>query len=251
MSQTMEWHVKETFTFHSDFGCVKDVKSINVQANWECEQLLEELHIHGIYHIMAKVQFDREASTQPWMGTMIEHVDLMEDEGYFEYALPFRLELPMMEVKSLRVEDIQTTCGNAFDIAWQVMCVYDEMTTTTVTSHEKILLEEMAESSEKNIMEIGKEKAVERVMDGSTKEMAEAVAEEVVKEVAEDLPEATDREETEKIAVKMVNEKEEEPVEERLEEYMDEGRQESTEFLFHLEDGYRKQSFALNKVREK
>ena len=246
LSQTMEWHVKETFTFPSDFGCVKDVKSINVQANWECEQLLEELHIHGIYHIMAKVQFDREAGTQPWMGTMIEHVDLMEDEGYFEYALPFRLELPMMEVKSLRIEDIQTTCGNAFDIAWQVMCVYDEMTTTTVTSHEKILLEETAESPEKNTMEIGKEKAVERVMEGEAKEMAEAVAEDLP------VPEATAREETEKMAVKMMNEKEEEeePVEERLEEYMDEGRQESTEFLFHLEDGYRKQSFVLNKVRD-
>ena len=250
MSQTMGWNVKETFAFPSDFGCVKDVKLINVQANWECEQLLEGLHVHGIYHIVAKVQFNKEERAQPRVGTMIEHVDLMEDEGYFEYALPFRMELPMMEVKSLRVEDIQTTCGDAFDIAWQVMCVYDEMTTTVITDHEKLLIEEAAQSLEKNVVEMGKEQVVEQIAERSAEEMAQAVVQEKMEEAAEDLPEAFAWEPTENIAVKMEDEKEEELVEERPEEYMDEGRQESTDFLFHLEDGYRKESFALNKVRE-
>ena len=244
LSQTMEWHVKETFTFPNDFGCVNDVKLINVQANWECEQLLEELHVHGIYHIMAKVQFDRQARVRPGIGTLIEHVDLMEDEGYFEYALPFRLELPMMELKSLRVEDIQTTCGDAFDIAWQVMCVYDEITTTNVTDHEKIFIEKAVESSGKNVQEIHNQKVAEDVMESSVKEIIEAVVETIPQEVVEIAEEVPD-----KIAVKMADEWNEELIEERAEECMDESKQDSTEFLFHLEDGYRKESFALNKVR--
>ncbi len=53
----------------------------------------------------------------------------------------------------------------------------------------------------------------------------------------------------EKAAVNMEEEVVEELIEERAEEYLDESRPESTEFLFHLEDGYRKETFALNKVR--
>lgn len=265
MSQTMDWHVRETFTFPNDFGCVKDVKLINVQANWECEQLPEELRIQGIYHIMARVEFDRQKHARPEMGTLIEHVDVMEDEGYFEYALPFRLELPKMELKSLRVEDIQTTCGDAFDIAWQVMCVYDEITTTEVTDHEKIFIEKAVESSGKDIQEIRKEKVVEDVMESSVKEMIEVMAENIPENIPEEIPEEVTEEAAEnrvdeiteeiteeiaeKIAVKVVDESHEELIEERDEEFMDESRQESTEFLFHLEDGYRKESFPLNKVR--
>lgn len=253
MSQTMDWHVKETFTFPHDFGCIKDVKLINVQANWECEQLSEEIHIQGIYHIMARVGFDRKKHAQPKMGTLIEHVDLLDDEGYFEYALPFRLELPKMELKSLRVEDIQTTCGDAFDIAWKVMCVYDEITTTSVTDHEKIFIEKAAESSEKNVQAAHKEKAAEVVLESSVKEIIEAaaekIAEEIAEEVAEHLADESSEEMAEKLAVKVADDMDDELIEERVEEYMDESRQESTEFMFQLEDGYRKESFTLNKVR--
>jgi hypothetical protein len=249
LSQTMDWHVKETFTFPNDFGCVKDVKLINVQANWECEQLPEELRIQGIYHIMARVEFDRKRHAHPEMGTLIEHVDLLDDEGYFEYALPFRLELPQMELKSLRVEDIQTTCGDAFDIAWQVMCVYDEITTTNVTDHEKIFIEKAVESSGKTMHEMHKEKVIEDVMESSVKEMVEAVADKITEEIAEDIVDVIAEEMAEKIAVKMADKRDEESIEEHVEEYIDESRPESTEFLFHLEDGYRKESFALNKVR--
>lgn len=260
MSQTMQWQVNETFTFPKDFGCVKDVKLVNVQPNWECEQLSEELLIQGIYHIMARVEFDRKTHAHSEMGTLIEHVDLLHDEGYFEYALPFRMELPKMEVKNLRVEDIQTTCGDAFDIAWQVMCVYDELTTTTVSDHEKIYIEKATESPEKQLQEIYNEKLTAEAMESSIKEIIESSVKEIIEVTAENVTEeitnhaaeeiADMREEiTEKVAMNMVEEAAEELVEDRAEEYIDESRPESTEFLFHLEDGYRKETFALNKVR--
>lgn len=264
LTQTMQWQVNETFTFPNDFGCVKDVKLINVQPNWECEQLSEELLIQGIYHIMARVEFDHKKHAHSEMGTLIEHVDLLDNEGYFEYALPFRMELPKMEVKNLRVKDIQTTCGDAFDIAWQVMCVYDEITTTNITDHEKIFIEKAAESSEKSIQVIHNEKVLEDVMESSVKEIIEVSAEKIVEKVADAVVEEAAKETiqeiaeeiaieiteeiADKIAVNMVDEVEE-LIEERVEEYIDESRPESTEFLFHLEDGYRKETFALNKVR--
>lgn len=248
MSQTMQWQVNETFTFPHDFGCVKDVKLINVQPNWECEQLSEELLIQGIYHIMARVEFDQKTHAHSEMGTLIEHVDLLDGEGYFEYALPFRMELPKMEVKNLRVEDIQTTCGDAFDIAWQVMCVYDELTTTNVSDHEKIFIEKAVESPEKHMQEIHNEKVIAEIMESNVKEIIEASAEEITEEVTEETAEVME-EMNEKVAVNMEEETVEELIEEHIEEYLDESRPESTEFLFHLEDGYRKETFALNKVR--
>ena len=131
LSLTKQWEVEELFTFPLELGCVKEGKKINVQVNWEAQELMGVIHIRGIYHITAKVRFGLERQEQFSAGTLIEHIDLEGDEGYFEYAIPFSLELPNGQLKDLRVEDIKTTCQDSLHIVWQVICVYDELTTTT------------------------------------------------------------------------------------------------------------------------
>ncbi|WP_431027349.1 hypothetical protein [Lysinibacillus sp. LZ02] len=210
MSQTMDWHVEEVFKFPLELGSVKEGKSINVRVNWEKEQLNNAIRIQGIYHITAKVQFGLEAQPQSAEGTFIEHIDLADDEGYFEYALPFRLELPNIELKDLRVEDIQTTCQDVLRIGWQVVCVYEELTVTDDVQDETLYIEEPK-------LEL-KESTNVKMKEESAPEIVEAFVES--------------------------------PMEQLVEEYVEETVKESTEFLFQLEDSYRKQSVPLNNIRQ-
>ena len=82
LSLTKQWEVEEVFTFPLELGCVKEEKKINVQVNWEAQELMEVIHIRGIYHITAKVRFGLERQVQFSAGTLIEHIDLEGDEGY-------------------------------------------------------------------------------------------------------------------------------------------------------------------------
>ena len=275
LSLTKQWEVEEVFTFPLELGCVKEEKKINVQVNWEAQELMEVIHIRGIYHITAKVRFGLERQVQFSAGTLIEHIDLEGDEGYFEYAIPFSLELPNAKLKDLRVEDIKTNCQDSLHVAWQVICVYDELTTTTDEVQQENYLEIPKVDIKEQIIEEMKaqakiEEMVEQKVQEQVKSMIEPIAESKVEPIAE-----------EKVAPKNeqnVEVKEEvwrQPVQEIVEEFIDESindesshetrndyvnesinriledrLDDSTAFIFQLEDSYRKQSVPLNKIRQ-
>ena len=279
LSLTKQWEVEEVFTFPLELGCVKEEKKINVQVNWEAQELMEVIHIRGIYHITAKVRFGLERQVQFSAGTLIEHIDLEGDEGYFEYAIPFSLELPNAKLKDLRVEDIKTNCQDSLHVAWQVICVYDELTTTTDEVQQENYLEIPKVDIKEQIIEEMKaqakiEEMVEQKVQEQVKQMIEPIAEEKVKQVVEPIAE-------EKIAPKKepnVEVKEEiwiQPVQQIVEELIEEStndesshetrndyvnesinrilehrEDDNTEFIFQLEDSYRKQSVPLNKIRQ-
>ncbi|MGM9945710.1 MAG: hypothetical protein ACI33M_12235 [Lysinibacillus sp.] len=267
MSLTKQWEVEEVFTFPLELGCVKEDKKINVQVNWEAKQLMEVIHIRGIYHITAKVRFGLERQAQFSPGTLIEHIDLEGDEGYFEYAIPFSLELPNVELKDLRVEDIKTTCQDSLHIAWQVICVYDELTTTTdevqkdnyleipkVDIKEQIMEEMKAQAKIEEMVEQKVKEKVEQIVEpiaeekvAPKKEQNVEVKEEVwvqpVQEIVEELiEESTNDESSHETRNDYVNESINRILEDRIDD--------STEFIFQLEDSYRKQSVPLNKIRQ-
>ena len=279
LSLTKQWEVEEVFTFPLELGCVKEEKKINVQVNWEAQELMEVIHIRGIYHITAKVRFGLERQVQFSAGTLIEHIDLEGDEGYFEYAIPFSLELPNAKLKDLRVEDIKTNCQDSLHVAWQVICVYDELTTTTDEVQQENYLEIPKVDIKEQIIEEMKAQAkiegmVEQKVQEQVKQMIEPIEEEKVKQIVEPIAE-------EKIAPKKepnVEVKEEiwiQPVQQIVEELIEEStndesshetrndyvnesinrilehrEDDNTEFIFQLEDSYRKQSVPLNKIRQ-
>ena len=291
LSLTKQWEVEEVFTFPLELGCVKEEKKINVQVNWEAQELMEVIHIRGIYHITAKVRFGLERQVQFSAGTLIEHIDLEGDEGYFEYAIPFSLELPNAKLKDLRVEDIKTNCQDSLHVAWQVICVYDELTTTTDEVQQENYLEIPKVDIKEQIIEEMKaqakiEEMVEQKVQEQVKQVVEPIAEEKVKQVVEPIAEEKVKQIVEPIAEKKIAPKKEpnvevkeeiwiQPVQQIVEELIEEStndesshetrndyvnesinrilehrEDDNTEFIFQLEDSYRKQSVPLNKIRQ-
>ena len=291
LSLTKQWEVEEVFTFPLELGCVKEEKKINVQVNWEAQELMEVIHIRGIYHITAKVRFGLERQVQFSAGTLIEHIDLEGDEGYFEYAIPFSLELPNAKLKDLRVEDIKTNCQDSLHVAWQVICVYDELTTTTDEVQQENYLEIPKVDIKEQIIEEMKaqakiEEMVEQKVQEQVKQMIEPIAEEKVKQVVEPIAEEKVKQIVEPIAEEKIAPKKEphvevkeqiwmQPVQQIVEELIEEStndesshetrndyvnesinrilehrEDDNTEFIFQLEDSYRKQSVPLNKIRQ-
>ena len=291
LSLTKQWEVEEVFTFPLELGCVKEEKKINVQVNWEAQELMEVIHIRGIYHITAKVRFGLERQVQFSAGTLIEHIDLEGDEGYFEYAIPFSLELPNAKLKDLRVEDIKTNCQDSLHVAWQVICVYDELTTTTDEVQQENYLEIPKVDIKEQIIEEMKaqakiEEMVEQKVQEQVKQMIEPIAEEKVKQVVEPIAEEKVKQIVEPIAEEKIAPKKEpnvevkeqiwmQPVQQIIEELIEEStndesshetrndyvnesinrilehrEDDNTEFIFQLEDSYRKQSVPLNKIRQ-
>ena len=273
MSHTKKWQVEEVFHFPIELGCVKEGKKINVQVNWETKQLSDVVSIHGIYHITARVLFGAEGQFQSDVGTLIEHVDLEGDEGYFEYAVPFSLDLPNVELKDLRVEDVKTNCENVLHIAWQVVCVYDEITTTTDDLHRERYLEvpkadvQLAQVKETIVEEIKEQPKVEAIVQqpvqpivepkekveitlldnvGVKVDVSEKIKQEPVREIIEQILEE------ESIETPVDESSYESPskfMNESINRILREKTDESTEFIFHLEESYRKQSVPLNKIR--
>lgn len=267
LSLTKQWEVEEVFTFPLELGCVTEGKKINVQVNWEAQELMGVIHIRGIYHVTAKVRFGLERQGQLSEGTLIEHIDLEGDEGYFEYAIPFSLELPNGQLKDLRVEDIKTTCQDSLHIAWQVICVYDELTTTTdETQPENYLAIPKVDIKEQIVEEMKAQAKMHEIVEQKVKEqikqMVEPIAEQKVapkkeqqaemkkevwvqpvQEIVEELIEESVHDESS-------HETRNDYVNESINRILEDREDDNTEFIFQLEDGYRKQSVPLNKIRQ-
>lgn len=275
LSLTKQWEVEEVFTFPLELGCVKEEKKINVQVNWEAKQLMQVVHIRGIYHITAKVRFGLERQVQSSPGTLIEHIDLEGDEGYFEYAIPFSLELPNGELKDLRVENIKATCQDSLHIAWQVICVYDELTTTTdkepqenyleipkVDIKEQIAQEMKAQAKIEEMVEQKVQEQVKQMIEPIAKPKVEPIAEEKVapkKEKKVEVKEDVSIQPVPKIVEELIEESTNDEsshatkndyVNESINRILKYSEEDSPEFIFQLEDSYRKQSVPLNKIRQ-
>ena len=265
--------MEELFTFPLELGSVKEEKKINVQVNWETSRFMDVVHVRGIYHITAKVRFSLEEQAHLSPGTLIEHIDLEGDEGYFEYAIPFNLELPNGELKELRVEDIKTTCQDSLHIAWQVICVHEEMTTTpaltpTPAPAQQEHYSEVPEVDVKKQIaeEIKAQAKIEQMVEQKVKETVKETVKQIVEPVAEPkvVPNKEQHTEVKKEAfiqpIKKVVEafKEESSSDEFRNKYVNESINrvledrvdDSTGFMFQLKDEYRKQSVPLNKIRQ-
>ena len=118
------WQMKEVLCFPAHFGTVQQGSVIKVEPNWHSENKEDSIVIKGVYVLKGNMQFDfkeRDASAQE--GTFIEHVDIEKDEAYFEYAMPFSIDLPNDEIENVAVNVLKSSVE--INEAGQCVCSWD------------------------------------------------------------------------------------------------------------------------------
>lgn len=91
-----EWTLQETFYFPEQYGAFADAKEIKVTPGFTEERTEDAIRLHGIYHVAANVVFDEDkpVSAEAEDRLVIEDVEVNQNIGYFEYAVPLNVDLP-------------------------------------------------------------------------------------------------------------------------------------------------------------
>ncbi|KYG91634.1 MULTISPECIES: hypothetical protein [Metasolibacillus] len=134
--KTITWDMAEQFTFPVGLGAVEDVVTARVTPQWEQSDDGQSIRLTGIYHVTASVAFNPAQTVSQVHGTYIEHIDIEQSTGYFEYALPLEVDLPADKVTGpveLKVQDLKAVHDQAScQLVWQVTCNFAEQNETTV-----------------------------------------------------------------------------------------------------------------------
>ncbi|AWE08184.1 alanine racemase [Lysinibacillus sp. 2017] len=142
----LEWKMTEAFTFPSYLGNVTGA-TLTVKPNWQQEELEDSIVLKGVYVIKGNVQFDfiPIEDEKAIEGTFIEHLDIEQDQAYFEYALPFSIDFPRDDVEkiTMRVEDQAASFekGTNCTCTWQVCCEVEKKAAVIVEKKEAVIVE--------------------------------------------------------------------------------------------------------------
>lgn len=127
------WSVEERFVFPS-IGTAHEVEAVKVTPQWQVEDELSSVRLVGVYHIAANLKFQ---SDTPHIvaddSVAVEEIDFDGTTGYFEYAVPFEVDLPKdIDAPTLAVQDVTTKFheGRAV-ICWDVSCHYHPLVAVT------------------------------------------------------------------------------------------------------------------------
>lgn len=124
--------MNEKFAFPDFAGLPTGSETIHITPMFTEERNEDAVRLTGIYHIAANVLFNEgESETQiPEGATLIDDVDLNEQMGYFEYAVPLNIDLPSEADGPLdiSVKNTQSKVGEqgTFEVVWNVECTYKE-----------------------------------------------------------------------------------------------------------------------------
>lgn len=130
--KTVQWDVKESFVFPEVAGLPSGVETVNVTPMFTVERTDEAVRLSGIYHIAAHIALDEEKKRTFDVETaiLIDDVEVEAGKGYFEYAVPFNIDLPPEARDPLDVITQNTLCKvdgqGSFAITWDVECSYLE-----------------------------------------------------------------------------------------------------------------------------
>ncbi|MFB7158109.1 MULTISPECIES: valyl-tRNA synthetase [unclassified Lysinibacillus] len=122
--------MSETFCFPG-YGCPTEIAAVQIKPRWQTTQLEDSLRLMGIYHITAHVRFDFQ-DMRAFMDdeelVQIDNLDIQGDTGYFEYAVPLNVDLPMdAAIEDLMVKDIRPILTNQMcQLEWTVTSVFNE-----------------------------------------------------------------------------------------------------------------------------
>lgn len=190
----VKWEMNEQFAFPDFAGIPTGAETLSVTPMFSEERNEDAVRLTGIYHIAANVSFNEgESGTQiPEGATLIDDVDLNEQMGYFEYAVPLNIDLPS-EVDGpldVVVKNTQSEVDDKgiFEVVWNVECTYKEAIAKpeeTKQIVEEVKKEQVAEKAkEEQVAEVAKkeqvaEKAKEEQVVDNIKESQEVVLQQV------------------------------------------------------------------------
>lgn len=131
-----EWEMNEIFTFPSHLGSVTGA-SLHVKPNWQQEEIEDSIVLKGVYVIKGNVQFDFVPleSEQETEGIFIEHIDIDQDQAYFEYAIPFSIDFPKEGITKVAMRTSNATLGTGqgtqCQCSWNVHCDIEKQSEIT------------------------------------------------------------------------------------------------------------------------
>lgn len=128
----VQWQMKENFVFPSSTGMPTSTEKLDVTPRFTIDRSNDNLRMTGIYHLAVNVEFNAEESREADIDSaiMIEDVDVTENLGYFEYAVPFNIDLPPEADDPLNLITLnplhEVDKEGQLTIIWDVECTYKE-----------------------------------------------------------------------------------------------------------------------------
>lgn len=136
--ENKQWTMEEVFIFPEHAGLPAGVRSLKVTPGFTEKRTEDAVRLTGIYHVAANVEFVEGERVEgiPDATVFIDDVELVEDAGYFEYAVPLHIDLPPEVEGPLQVMTTNVTSESdgqgLFSIVWDVAITQEEPTVAIV-----------------------------------------------------------------------------------------------------------------------
>jgi len=240
--KTVQWQMQENFKFPASTGVPTGVETVKVTPRFTIDRTEASVRLTGIYHLAVNVEFDGEVNELSERiddedVIFIDDVDVQGETGYFEYAIPFNIDLPPEADDPLNIVTTNAVCEQngqgALGLIWDVECSYRQVVIVQEESPEQKTAHAEAKLTAKAELE------------------AEATSEpeKESKVVFKTEPAPESKTENEPASEQVVElEQEEEATEVLLETVSFTEKDEVLAFLMGLEDGYSASSFRSNDV---
>lgn len=149
----VQWEMNEKFIFPEAAGLPTGAEKVKVTPRFLEEATEDAVRLKGIYHIAANVSFDEgEYSLEDYSkAILIDDVDLNEQMGYFEYAVPLNIDLPSEAGNPLEVHVSNARCvvngQGVCEINWDVECSYKEVVVEEKVVEKVVEIEEVSKTA--------------------------------------------------------------------------------------------------------
>ncbi len=110
--KTVQWQMKEDFVFPESTGTPMGTESVRVTPRFTIDRSNESVRMTGIYHLAVNVNLTWRhlEKKQVESAILIDDVELNGNLGYFEYAVPFNIDLPPEANDPLNIVTANAKC---------------------------------------------------------------------------------------------------------------------------------------------
>ncbi|ARF16247.1 hypothetical protein [Sporosarcina ureae] len=149
---THQWTLQESFYFPAEYGAFAESAEVKVTPGFTEDRTEEAIRLQGIYHIAANVVFDADKQVELTAEDLliINDVEVENNKGYFEYAVPLNVDLPaeLDGNLQLEVQDVQATSqeDGGLKLEWTVQLKREQLVQEPV--QETVAVEEEPASPE-------------------------------------------------------------------------------------------------------
>ena len=243
--KTVQWQMQENFKFPASTGVPTGVETVKVTPRFTIDRTEASVRLTGIYHLAVNVEFDGEVNELSERiddedVIFIDDVDVQGETGYFEYAIPFNIDLPPEADDPLNIVTTNAVCEQngqgALGLIWDVECSYRQV----------VIVQE--ESSEQKSAHAEAKLTAKAELEAEATSEPEKEKEKESKVVLKTEPAPESKTENEPASEQVVELEQEEATEVLLETVSFTEKDEVLAFLMGLEDGYSATSFRSNDV---